>query len=83
MNNELKHTHYFIISDNWDKAVVTRNCYNEIRLEMSSGDFGSHFAKGLTFQEAMHLASKLNQHYIYHTSNDGDPVKYNVLEQRI
>lgn len=59
-------THYFLISDNWDKAVVTRGLYKEIRLEMSSGDLGAHVAIPLTFMDAMNLASKLNQKYIYH-----------------
>ncbi len=60
-------THYLVYSDNWDQAVMTKDCYKEIRLEMSSGDYGSHIAIGLDWQEAMALTDKLGQSYIYHT----------------
>lgn len=64
-----KFTHYFVISDNWDKAVMTAACYREVRLEMSSGDFGTHMALPLEFMDAMRLADKLGQEYIYHIDN--------------
>ena len=63
-------THYLVYSDNWHQAVMTKACYEQIRLEMSSGDFGSHLAIPLTADHAERLADRLDQEYIYHTTED-------------
>lgn len=72
-------THYFVIAENWDKVVMTAACYRELKLQMSSGDYGSHFAIGLNFMDAMKLANKLNQERIYHCNDSGELVSEEIL----
>ena len=46
MNNviNLKPTHYLVNSDNFEDAILEAEAYVELRLQMSSGDYGSHTA---------------------------------------
>lgn len=67
-------THYLMYSDNWDGAVVTKACYLELRLQMSSGDFGTHLAIGLNWNDAMRLVDKMGQKYIYHVDAENGEV---------
>ena len=43
----MKYKFYLVNSDNLENAYITADDYTNLRLEMSTGDFGSHTAVGM------------------------------------